>query len=651
MAQHHAPGRPQPARAHLAAPPLLVVVTALAFALALAAGPTPSWAAGQLDTTFDTDGKVVTDLGTDDTGRGVAVQADGKIVVAGDSGGDFGLARYNDDGSLDTTFGVGGKVVTDFGQITDRAGAVVIQGEKIVVAGYTSPSAGGVFDPTGRAVNFALARYNANGSLDTSFDGDGKVVTDFGLEEVALAVAIQGGKIVVAGTQHTNISTQINFAVARYNDDGSLDTTFDGDGMVVTDIGANDFGQALATEGEQIVVAGYTSATVNPGSSDNFALARYNTDGSLDTSFDGDGRVVTDFGGADEAFGLAFQAGKIVAAGYSFPSGGTHDFALARYNADGSLDTSFDGDGRVKTDIAGHDVGQAVAIQGDKMVVAGYSYTATGTQNFALARHNADGSLDTSFDGDGKVVTDFGAADVAHALAIQGEKIVAAGYSDTGPNPPNFAVARYDEGYPRPSGASPMRVSLVPAYAPCISANRQHGPPLSFPSCNPPQQVSGQLTVGTPDSNGRPANSIGYARFAVTAGDPSTPQNEADVRVSVSMTDVRLRSDLSDHTGELQVNPTVRITDRNNGASGTDRATTEDTPFPITTPCAATASSSVGATCSLTSSFNAIVPGAVVEGKRAIWQLGSVEVLDGGSDGAAATGPNALFARQGIFIP
>jgi hypothetical protein len=140
-------------------------------------------------------------------------------------------------------------------------------------------------------------------------------------------------------------------------------------------------------------------------------------------------------------------------------------------------------------------------------------------------------------------------------------------------------------------------------------------------------------------------------RFGVTVGNPTTPQNEADVQVSVSMTDVRLRSNLSDYTGELQVNPTVRITDRNNGASGTDPATGQDTPFPITTPCAATASTSVGATCSLTSSFNAIVPGAVVERKRAIWQLGSVEVLDGGSDGVAATGPNSLFARQGIFIP
>ena len=439
------------------------------------------------------------------------------------------------------------------------------------------------------------------------------------MEDVALAVALQGEKIVVAGYNYTNTSTQVNFTVARYNADGSLDATFDGDGKVITDMGANDFGQGLAVQGPQIVVAGYTSATVNPGSSDSFALARYNTDGSLDTSFDGDGKVVTDFGGADEAFGVAFQAGKVVAAGYSFPAGGTYDFALARYNADGSLDTSFDGDGKVVTDVSVHDVGQAVAIQGDKIVAAGYRYGSSGTQkDFVLARYNGDGSLDSGFDGDGKVVTDFGGEDVAYALEIGGEKISRPAAAARAQTRTNFAVARYDEGYPRPKGATPVRVSLVPAYAQCTAPNRQHGPPLSFPACNPPQQASSHVTVGTPDSNGQAPNSSGFVLFGVIVGDPVTPQNEADVQVSVSMTDVRLRSDLSDYTGELQVNPAVRITDAGNGASGTDRATMQDTLFSLTTPCAATATASVGATCSLTSTFNAIVPGAVVEKARGV---------------------------------
>ncbi len=285
---------------------LLAVVTALA----VAASPTSSWAAGQLDTTFDVDGKVVTDLGSGDTGRGVAVQADGKTVVAGGSGGDFALARYNDDGSLDTTFD-GDRQGRHRLRPDHRHGPMGSRSRARRSSSRATPphSLGGTFDPSGHALDLALARYNADGSLDTSFDGDGKVVTDLGLEDVALAVAIQGEKIVAAGYNYTNISTQVNFTVARYNDDGSLDTSFDGDGMVVSDIGGNDFGQGLAIQGETIVVAGYTSATVNPGSSDSFALARYNGDGSPDTSFDGDGKVVTDFGGGTRPSGSQSRPG------------------------------------------------------------------------------------------------------------------------------------------------------------------------------------------------------------------------------------------------------------------------------------------------------------------------------------------------------
>jgi hypothetical protein len=171
--------------------------------------------------------------------------------------------------------------------------------------------------------------------------------------------------------------------------------------------------------------------------------------------------------------------------------------------------------------------------------------------------------------------------------------------------------------------------------------NRQHGPPLAFGSCNPPQQVSTRLTVGTPDANGQAANSLGSVRFGVVPG---------DVAVSASITDVRNTAGLGDYTGELQVNPTVRITDRSNGPGANEPATTADSQFPITVPCGATGGS-VGSTCSVSTSFNAVVPGAVVTGKRAIWALGAVEVLDGGADGVASTGPNALFARQGIFVP
>jgi hypothetical protein len=208
--------------------------------------------------------------------------------------------------------------------------------------------------------------------------------------------------------------------------------------------------------------------------------------------------------------------------------------------------------------------------------------------------------------------------------------------------------------YARPKGATPTYASLVPAYRQCGASNRQHGPPLAFSSCASPTQESSQLTVGSPDSNGRVANSIGFMRFDVVPGNPATPADEADVAAILSITDVRRQADLADYTGELQANVTVRITDRNNSASpggGNTSATAVDFAFPVNASCAATTDASIGGLCAATTSFDAIVPGAIKEGKRAIWQLGQVEVSDGGSDGLVGTNPNTVFARQGIFVP
>ncbi|MGH2979969.1 MAG: hypothetical protein ACRDLQ_10095, partial [Solirubrobacterales bacterium] len=190
-------------------------------------------------------------------------------------------------------------------------------------------------------------------------------------------------------------------------------------------------------------------------------------------------------------------------------------------------------------------------------------------------------------------------------------------------------------GHARPRAASPLRVSLVPAYQPCESPNRTHGPPLAFGSCAPPQQSSQDLTVGTPDANGQPARSIGSLRLSTVVGDPSTPEDEADVRVSLSITDVRRLGDVSDYAGEVTAALSVRLTDRDGPATVTDLT------FDVVGQCAAT-STDDGGSCSATTTFDAITPGAVVEGARAIWQLDAVEVADG-SGGA--------FARQGIFVP
>ena len=417
----------------------LAGVVALLIAIANPAAAPP----GDLDPTFDGDGKVTTNFAgsptSTDRAFGVAIQGDGKIVDAGFTnipGPNFGLARYNPDGSLDPTFSGDGKVTTDFaGSGEDVAQAVAIQADgKIVAAGFA--------DVPGR--DFALARYNTDGSLDPTFDGDGKVTTDFaGSTDSVSGVVIQAdGKIVAAGNANVPFD---DFGLARYNTDGSLDTTFSGDGKVTTDFagGSSDeraLGVAIQADGK-IVAAGFAFVF---GAVQDFALARYNPDGSLDATFSGDGKVTTDFASSgDQAHGVAIQAdGKIVAAGFADVPG--RDFALARYNTDGSLDTTFSGDGKVTTDFAGGlDEAHGVAIQANGKIVAAGRALVSGNQDFALARYNADGSLDTTFSGDGKVTTDIaGSTDEARGLAIQADgKIVAAGFASVGIQ--DFALARY----------------------------------------------------------------------------------------------------------------------------------------------------------------------------------------------------------------
>jgi hypothetical protein len=210
--------------------------------------------------------------------------------------------------------------------------------------------------------------------------------------------------------------------------------------------------------------------------------------------------------------------------------------------------------------------------------------------------------------------------------------------------------------YIRPKAAAPTRVSLVPAYNQCTpaGANRTHGPPLAFPSCSSPTQTSGQLTIGTADANGAPTKSSGFVRYGVQVGDPATPADEANVRIIAQVTDVRNKSDLSDYTGELQLDQGLRITDRDNTPypGGPGPGTVTDTGFPVTIPCAATGDTTVGSTCAIDTTADALVPNTVKEGRRAVWQIGQVKVYDGGTDGAASTtADNTLFMDEGLFVP
>ncbi|HET7856272.1 MAG TPA: PASTA domain-containing protein [Gaiellaceae bacterium] len=416
--------------------------------------------AGDLDTTFGGDGKVVTDFGQLDAVEDLSVQADGKIVAVGTTvsrttsvDAQFALARYGRDGALDAGFGVAGKVTTDFGGRAGAAYAVAIQGDGKIVAAGLAASGG----QTG--ADIALARYNVDGSLDESFGAGGKVLTDFdSTHEEAQGLAIQpDGKLVVVGS--TRLSGPIgtnppDFALARYHSNGSLDTSFDGDGRVSTGFTAGwadrGYGVAVARDGK-VVAAGLAvpAAASGPGV---IAVARYNADGTLDASFDEDGRVVSAPSIDNGAFGvLVLRDGKVVVAGSVF--GPRANLALVRYTVDGLLDSTFGTGGIASADFGPRAAGgrDLVRQPDGKLVAAGTVYSQSGEPNefaFAVARFGQSGKPDRSFHG-GSTSTDLGAWDEAQAVALQPDgKIVVGGFSGRLPSggtvtAQDFAVARY----------------------------------------------------------------------------------------------------------------------------------------------------------------------------------------------------------------
>ena len=345
------------------------------------------------------------------------------------------------EGDLDTSFGGDGIVTTPtgIGLTYQFATSIALQSDgKIVAAGYS--------EIPGNLYDFAIVRFNENGTLDTSFSGDGMVTTDLGASyDAASSIVLQSdGKIVVAGSSDKFGS--YDFVVVRYNADGTLDTTFDTDGIVTTNIGnvASEVSSIALQSDGKIVVAG----NLNPSGNSDFAVVRYNANGTLDTTFDTDGIVTTNIGNvASEVSSIALQSdGKIVVAGNLNPSGNS-DFAVVRYNANGTLDTTFDTDGIVTTDFgASYDAASSIVLQSDgKIVVAGRSEK-SGNSDFAVVRYNANGTPDTTFDTDGIVTTKIGNwTSGAYDMAIQGDgKIVAAGYSSISGNFDfDFAVVRY----------------------------------------------------------------------------------------------------------------------------------------------------------------------------------------------------------------
>ena len=223
-----------------------------------------------------------------------------------------------------------------------------------------------------------------------------------------------------------------------------------------------------------------------------------------------------------------------------------------------------------------------------------------------------------------------------------------------------MAVSQVASGsHVRPKGATPLSASLVPSYKACATPNRTHGAPLAFPSCNPPVQSSSFLTMGSPDANGAPANSVGNILLKVKSTSPE------DVLITSDGTDIRClpggpaancsnanAADGPDYNGQVQGNATIRISDHYNGPGLNEAATVVDIPFPVTGQCANTAATNVGGTCTTNTTANAVVPGSVKDTQRAVIEISQLQIFDGGSDGSVATtADNTLFEVQGIFIP
>lgn len=416
----------------------LTPLLALSLAI-LALGGTALAAPGDLDTTFGGTGTATTAVtAAADNAWDVLVQPDGKVVTGGQARAtttDFAIVRRNADGTLDGSFGSGGIVVTPIGTADEIARAVLRQTDgKLLLAGYARIGANN---------DFAVVRYDEDGTLDPTFGSGGIATTPIGAgNDNGFAAALQGdGKIVVAG--YATLAS-LDFAVVRFDTDGTLDPTFGTGGIVTVTVGpGTDVANEVAIQADgKIVVAGYTS---NAGVYD-IAVLRLNDDGTLDGSFDGDGLVVTPVAGS-YAVGAAIALhgdGRITIAGTTNPGTG-NDFAVVRYLSDGSLDTSFDGDGKLDLPIgAADDQARAVALQADgKIVVAGLSNNGTDYA-LALAKIDADGSLDTSFGTGGIATTDVSGDDGANAVVVQSDgKIVAAGFTGPTASPDTFA-ARYE---------------------------------------------------------------------------------------------------------------------------------------------------------------------------------------------------------------
>jgi uncharacterized delta-60 repeat protein len=360
-------------------------------------------APGTLDPSFG-DGGMVWLKYAGSQASGVAVQSDGKLIVVGATQAGFAVIRLLPTGALDPSFGTNGLVTTSIGN-TGFYSAVAVQGDGRIVA------TGGAQFNDNRSYDFAVARYLADGGLDPSFGEAGVATTSFGpgpfQDDYPRSILVQpDGRILVGGYSETNSVTSTgNFALARYNDDGSLDGTFGNGGKVVIDVhGTSDaHGVVALLPGGKIVVAGGTAETTSLSAQFDVSAVRLNADGTLDTAFADAGVMLTGFGTMSNspiAAATSDTLGRPVLAG-RLPNAGGDDFAALRVLTTGALDTSFGDAGVVTTDLGSSESSGAILIQEDGLIVL----VGTSMGQLALVRYSSNGTLDPTFGVGGRSLT------------------------------------------------------------------------------------------------------------------------------------------------------------------------------------------------------------------------------------------------------
>ncbi len=424
---------------------------------------------GDLDTSFDGDGIVITDNNSNfESVVNLAIQADGKIIAVGYSSPGIAVVRYNPDGSLDSTFGTGGKAFIPSAFPSSLAlqadGKIVVGGSKVVGTTGESP-----------INDFFVRRLNSNGSLDTTFNGTGTLVLDLrgGNNDISYSVKIQpDGKIALGGISERGVFGPRDYAIVRFNPSGALNTTFDGDGKVFTIIsnsGASGFFGKIALKTDGKILATGSAHFFPSGEASGYftATVSYNSDGSLDTTFDGDGMVFTRQPSESSfANAITTQAdGKIVIAGrsrLSNSSNGQDRTFLVRYNADGSLDSSFGVGGRA---LPSGGVATDVEVQADNKILISLTFEFSQGSYGYLARLRADGSPDTLFKGGGFNGLPFAmpTRHRANSIALQPNgKILIGGSLSVGTNDPqDFMLARFENSICTENCSAPSREKIA----------------------------------------------------------------------------------------------------------------------------------------------------------------------------------------------